>query len=115
MSLPCHLLTLNPLPASALSPESFTLLRTYRDDSHHIQRLLQCKDCGQLYFYDFAEEIDWAQGDDPQYRTFIPVLSAAEARRLSRLPPSGLAALVPRIQVDWPAGEAAPTVRRIGI
>ena len=42
------------------------------------------------------------------------VHSAREAQRISQLPPSGLASLIPRIQVDWPAGEAAPTVRRIG-
>ena len=111
---PCHLLTLTPLTPAALSPESFTILATYRDDSHLIQRLLRCTACGQRYFYEFREEIDWQGGDDPQYRTYIPVHSAAEALRISQLPPSGLASLIPRIQVDWPAGAAAPTVRRIG-
>lgn len=115
MPLACHLLTLNPPSPADLAPGAFTTLKTYLDDSHHIQRLLQCTACGQLYFYEFREQIDWQGGQDPQYRTYIPVLSAAEAQRISRLPASGLASLIPRLQVDWPSDVRQPRIQWIGM
>jgi hypothetical protein len=50
-----------------------TLLDTYADDSHLSRRLLKCRECAQLYFFEFYEEIDWLDSKDPQYVTYIPV------------------------------------------
>ena len=110
----CHLWQQSALTPSDLGPETFTTLTTYLDESHHMRKLLRCNTCGQLYFYAFTEEIDWAQGNDPQQRVYIPVRSIAEARRINRLPASGLSSLIPRLQVDWPADAAAPRARWIG-
>jgi hypothetical protein len=108
--LQCHLWQKKTISTSDIGPDTFTVLRTYEDESHFIRRLLQCKDCGQLYFYEFTEEIDWERGEDPQYRTFIPVPSEAEAEVLNQLQPIELLQFFPRLQSDWPANAAAPIV-----
>ena len=61
------------------------IIDTYEEESHLIRRLESCMKCGQLYFYEFYEEIDWAGGNDPQYRTWIPVEDAESAKELSTL------------------------------
>jgi hypothetical protein len=59
------------------------VVETFLEDSHLMRRLKRCKDCGQLYFYQFREEIDWLAGEDPVYRILIPVRSSEEAVRLA--------------------------------
>jgi hypothetical protein len=54
----CHLRLKADLTPADLAPGAFSVLETYLDDSHHMRRLLQCTACGQLYFYEFREEID---------------------------------------------------------
>lgn len=66
--------------------EILETIETYLDDSHDMRRLLKCRECGQLYFYRFLEFIDYVNGEDPQYRTYIPVASAEDAAILSCLP-----------------------------
>ena len=39
--------------------DHFELVKTYDDDNHLIRRLLKCRECGQQYFYEMFEEIDW--------------------------------------------------------
>jgi hypothetical protein len=77
-------------------------IETYLDESHHIRRLMKCRECGQLYFYEFLEFIDYVNGDDPQYRTYIPVTSAEHAAILTDLPHWELATCAPAIHSDWP-------------
>ncbi len=36
----------------------------YADESHFQRYLLKCRECGQLYFFEFLEEIDWSHGKD---------------------------------------------------
>lgn len=110
----CRLWQKPDLTPADLRPQDFSVLETYLEESHHMRRLLQCRACGQLYFYEFTEAIDWAAGNDPQYRVYIPVSALAEAQRLSSLPPSELLSLLPRLHVDWPAEAAAPRARWVG-
>jgi hypothetical protein len=49
------------------------LVKSFEDESHLFRALFRCKNCGQLYFYEWSEEIDWVHGDDPQYQTWVPV------------------------------------------
>ncbi len=49
------------------------VVKDFEDSSHFDRSLLRCRACGQLYFYEFYEEIDWANGNDPTYRTWVPV------------------------------------------
>jgi hypothetical protein len=63
----------------------FEPLLSFAEDSHFVRKLLRCKECGHLYFYEFYEEIDWKEGKDGQYWTWIPVDDRDTARELSRL------------------------------
>jgi hypothetical protein len=47
--------------------ERFELVETYADESHLRRYLLKCRECGQLYFFEFYEWVDWEHGNDPQY------------------------------------------------
>ena len=49
------------------------LVKSFEDESHLMRALFRCRDCGQLYFYEWCEEIDWVNGDDPRYQTWVPV------------------------------------------
>lgn len=84
------------------------VIDTYEEDSHLIRRLEKCRKCGQLYFYEFYEEIDWTAGNDPQYRTWIPVEDVESAKELSTL--NYLEILrFPSIRCDFPSDAQAPS------
>jgi hypothetical protein len=53
------------------------------DESHFIVTLRACPRCKQRFVSVFTETIDWADGDDPQYWTVLPV-TAEEAAGLLR-------------------------------
>jgi hypothetical protein len=94
--------------------EILDTIETYMDDSHHMRRLMKCRECGQLYFYEFLEFIDYVNGDDPQYRTYIPVTSAEDAAILSRLPEWELVTCGPAIHDNWPKGQDKSHVAWLG-
>lgn len=97
----CHLLAGTPTEADLLPLNvNFDVLKTYVDESHLWRYLLKCKKCGRLLFYEFKEEIDWENGDDPQYTTFIPVKSEDEGEILQRKSSLELLGITPRIQQD---------------
>jgi hypothetical protein len=98
----------------SISADNFEVLHTFVDESRLCRRLVKCKECGQLYFYEFYEEIDWKEGNDPQYCTFIPIETRDEAETMARVSPLELLRFGPRLQKDWPAGEDKPTIRWIG-
>lgn len=51
------------------------------DESHFRVMILACSACKQRFVSVFTESIDWADGDDPQYWTLLPI-TAAEAADL---------------------------------
>jgi hypothetical protein len=110
----CHLWLKEALSPDDVGGAAFERLHTYVDDSHLIRRLLRCTDCGQLYFYEFYEEIDHAGGEDPQYRSYIPVTDEDAAAKLAKMMPFELLAIAPRLQSDFPRGAEHPSVRWIG-
>ena len=82
---------------------NFDVIETYIDTSHLWRHLLKCKECGQLYFFECYEKINWGGGDgsDYLYSTWIPVAqnnakSLKDKSPLELLDPD----LVPRIQED---------------
>jgi hypothetical protein len=93
----------------------FERIDTYADESHLSRCLLKCRECGQLYFFEFYEEIDWVSGNDPQYSTYIPVETEDEIACLKKASPFGLLQFSPRLQRDFPADAKKPTVRWVGI
>jgi hypothetical protein len=66
------------------------------------RHLLRCRECGQLYFYEFFEWIDWEGGNDPQYTTYIPVESDTEIEALKKASSFELLKYFLRLQRDWP-------------
>lgn len=106
----CHLWTQDPLDREELS-RVLLIVREFEDDSHLSRRLLRCQDCGQLYFYEWYEEIDWSEGNDPQYSTWIPVVSAEQAEELNGQSPLGLLGLL-SIRADYPSSTNTPGIPR---
>jgi len=94
--------------------EILEAIETYVDDSHDRRCLLKCRECGQLYFYKFLEFVDYENGDDPQYRTYVPVTSAEDAAMLSGLPAWHIDKYRPAIHSDWPKGQDSPSVFWVG-
>jgi hypothetical protein len=94
--------------------ELFELVEAYADESHLRRYLLRCRECGQLYFYEFYEEIDWVGGNDPQYVKYVPVGTAADGARLARRDPSALSGVSPRLCIDFPKEAKEPVVYWVG-
>jgi hypothetical protein len=103
----CHLWNKKVLTRDDLRT-SLELVKTYEDDSHLMKSLLRCKDCGHLYFHEFYEIVDWEQGNDAQYSTWIPVDDAASSDALNDLSPLELLQYG-GIRVDFPSNAAQPT------
>jgi len=94
--------------------ERFELVEEYEDESHLRRYLLKCRECGQLYFFEFYEEIDWDEGNDPQYTKYVPVGSAADGAELARLSPAALLSVTPRLCIDFPQDADSPTIHWAG-
>ena len=82
----------------------FEPIQTFFEDSHFSRRLVKCRECGQLYLKEFYEKIDWVDGDDPQYLTFIPVRSKEEAEKINRADLWEIQNFLPKLNVDCPKG-----------
>jgi hypothetical protein len=103
----CHLYRDQPLSAQALRA-SLLFVKTYEDDTHLIRSLLRCKRCGQLYFHEFYEVVDWSGGNDAQYSSWIPVDDEPSADRLNELSPFALLAYT-AIRIDFPTSAQEPS------
>jgi hypothetical protein len=90
--------------------DRFDIIDTFEDDTHLIRRLLKCRECGQLYFYEMSEEVDWKDGDDPQYRKYIPVSSMGELEMLKKASASELQQVSPCLRSDFPKEAAEPLI-----
>lgn len=84
MEISCKLWTKKELTFDDLR-ESLETQVQLEDDSDLIRWLKVCKNCGQLYFYEFKEYENWSTGDSATYRTWIPVASAEEAWEINQL------------------------------
>ena len=111
MSIPaqCHLWQAEKLTTGDLL-EALTVVETFSDEPHQTRDLRKCKFCGQLYFQEFLSWIDWVNGEDPQFQTFIPVDSKEEIGPLLQADESGLQAFSPRLLADWPKGAELPRI-----
>jgi hypothetical protein len=92
----------------------FERIDTYVGESHLMRDLLKCRECGQLYFYEFYDWIDWEEGHDPIYVTYIPVETEDEIKTLKAASQFGLLDFSPRLLKDFPMDAEKPTVRWIG-
>ena len=101
----------NPkLVRAAPMKEGFELIDTYADESHLRRYLLKCRECGQLYFFEFYEWIDWEHGNDPQYSKYIPVSTVDEAQTLRKASQAELLLFSPSLNIDFPKDADSPTI-----
>jgi hypothetical protein len=77
--------------------------KIYSDDEHLKRKLMRYTPTGELYFYGFNENIDYANSNDPQHRTYIPVKSEEEADKINLLDVFHILTLSPRLVDDWHA------------
>ena len=50
-----------------------SLIAVLIDESHFHVMILGCDRCGQQFISIFTEMVDWADGEDPQYWTLLPL------------------------------------------
>lgn len=81
-------------------------------ESHWSRRLMQCRSCGQLFAKEFYEEVDWVNGNDPQFITYIPLAAAESFVELAtNLPaPMSWRQHVPCLCSDWPSNAELPNL-----
>jgi hypothetical protein len=70
---------------------AFQPIKVYSEESHFERGLLVCSEFGQNYFYKFYEEIDWDEGEDGLYMTWITIEDIECADELYLLSPLDLA------------------------
>ncbi len=75
----------------------FEHIKTYEDSSHFVRNLFRCTDCGQLYFDEFLEFVDFESGIDTQYSNIFPVTTIEEADEMSKESPLELLKYTPRL------------------
>ena len=92
-----------PLVTGPLN-QSFELLETFVKESHWWRSLLGCRECGQQYFFEFHEEVDWVDGEDPQFSTWVPVATQQDLETLKAAGALDLRGFRPHLRKDWPKG-----------
>jgi hypothetical protein len=93
--------------------QTFEAVEEYEDDSHLSRSLWKCRECGQLYFREWYEWVDWDEGNDKVYVTLVPVQSAEEITTLKQTTIFTLMRYYPRLQLDnrkpvWIGKDATP-------
>lgn len=86
---------------------SFDSIKSYRDNYHNTRELKKCKVCGQLYFYEFIEIVDFGEGNDNEYYSFIPVNSIVDADKLDTLSELELTSYI-GIHMNFPPYNSTP-------
>ena len=97
---------------SFMSSDPFEGLETFEEDEHFRRFLFKCRECGQLYIYDFYEEINWSGGDDTQIVTYIPVETDEEIKMLKDAWVPEIMQVFPRLVKDLSTGTAAWVLKR---
>jgi hypothetical protein len=97
-SIKCHLWTSNISKEDLY--ESLQSLEILDDDNHLMRSIETCKSCGQLYFREFYEWIDYENGNDPQYWTFVPIPDTEIGRELANLSPIEILSF-PALRMDF--------------
>lgn len=57
------------------------------DESHYIVSIRSCPSCSQRYLQVTTETIDWKDGEDPIFRTIIPIDDEERANLIANSPP----------------------------
>ena len=105
----CHLWSKEQFTPEDLK-DNFETVEFISEDIHDIRKVLNCKHCKHLYFYEFHDEIDWVNGHDPLYTTYIPVKTEEEIQKLKETDYFSILKFYPRIVCDW-LGNGTETVK----
>jgi hypothetical protein len=89
----------HPEQTSGKFAELFEKVETYEDSSHSMRVLYKCRECGQLYFFEWWEWVDWEDGNDTQYSTLFPVETVEESEKLKTTDSFNLMRYYPRLHV----------------
>lgn len=80
------------------------------DEPHFHVMLLACGACGQRFVSVMIETVDWANGDDAQHWSLLPLTASEAAELRAGVPAAALEALGPdrrSLRRDHPSGGAA--------
>jgi hypothetical protein len=78
----------------------FQGLETFSEEDHWRLFLLKCRECGQLYIYNFYEEIDFSGGEDTLEVSYIPVETDEEIETLKHAGVPEIHWVFPRLVKD---------------
>jgi len=90
------------------------------DESHYIVSIRSCPSCSQRYLQVTTETVDWTDGEDPIFRTIIPIDDEERAILTATSPPktSVLEAIGPArrsLKYAWQKGEEPSTYWGAGV
>jgi hypothetical protein len=74
------------------------------DESHFHVMILACQGCSQHFLSVFTEQVDWADGEDPQYWAVLPITPQESAGLIAKsgsLTEADLSALGPGRRSLW--------------
>lgn len=103
------LLDIEDVKLEDLDPKNFESIKVYSEDDHFMRRLIKYKPTEELFFYEFNEEVDYVNGNDPQYRTYILVKDEQEADEINKLDFLQILKITPRLIDDWRADDTRTT------
>lgn len=98
----CQLWKKGELSKEEIRHWPFKTLREFLDESHMTRSLLKCEECGQLYFYEFYEVVNFEGGEDDMFYKYIPVESEKIAEEMLKMSPLALAIYTPQLQINFP-------------
>jgi hypothetical protein len=87
------------------------------DESHYIVSIRSCPACSQRYLQVTTETVDWKDGEDPIFRTIIPIDDEERASLIANSPPktSVLEAISPGSAHSSTPGKREKNQARTGV
>lgn len=73
----------------------------FYNSSHFDREVRMCRECGQLFLFEYIEFMDFSFGKDKQYCTYIPVKDVDEARQINEKYPSNIRVCPVRPMIIW--------------
>jgi hypothetical protein len=100
-------------PSATLSrpmEDVFSLEWESPEESHFWRYALKCHDCGQTYFFQFLEEIDWEDGYDDQLSIYVPYAGQTALDALKREDRLSVLLKRPQLRMESPMGTSETTL-----
>jgi len=90
------------------------------DESHYIVSIRVCPSCSQHYLQVTTETVDWKDGEDPIYRTIIPMddgecAELTSSKRLDANVIEGVGVGRQSLKFDWPKNQEPSTYWGTGV